>query len=117
MVEVAKVFLEFILVFLLVYLIDYLVFFKKIKKFDRKKVNVNVKYLMVKYNLDVVKLGYKRLCKNLLLVDSFIVSFLFVVTSIIDNLYIRLITAFILIFPLFAGIYHLVAIYYIKESE
>ena len=117
MVEVAKICLEFILVFLIVYFIDYLVFVKKIKKFDRKKVTVNVKYLMFKYNLDVVKLGYKRLCKNLLYVDSFIVSILFVTTRFIDNIYIRLLTAFILIFPLFAGVYHLVAIYYIKESE
>lgn len=117
MVEVATICLEFILVFLLVYIIDYIFSFKKIKKFDRKKVPVNIKYLMLKYNLDVVKLGYKRLCKNLLSVDAFIISFMFSITRFIDNVYIRLITAFILIFPLFAGIYHLVAIYYIKESE
>lgn len=117
MVEVAKICLEFSLVFLLVYIIEYIFSFKKIKKFDRKKVPVNIKYLMLKYKLDIVKLGYKRLCKNLVLVDAFIVSFLFVITRFIDNVYIRLITSFILIFPLFAGIYHLVAIYYIKESE
>ena len=117
MVEVAKICLEFILVFLLVYLVDYLFSFKKIKKFDRKKVTVNVKYLMLKYNLDVVRIGYKNLYKTLILADSFIVSFMFVITRFIDNVYIRLITVFILIFPLFAGIYHLVAIYYIKESE
>lgn len=117
MVEVAKICLEFILVFLLVYLVDYLFSFKKIKKFDRKKVPVNVKYLMLKYNLDVVRIGYKNLYKTLMLADSFIVSFMFTITRFIDNVYIRLITAFILIFPLFAGVYHLVAIYYIKESE
>ena len=117
MVEVARICLEFILVFLLVYLADYLFSFKKIKKFDRKKVPVNVKYLMLKYNLDVVRIGYKNLYKTLILADSFIVSFMFVITRFIDNVYIRLITVFILIFPLFAGIYHLVAIYYIKESE
>ena len=117
MVEVAKICLEFILVFLLVYLVDYLFSFKKIKKFDRKKVPVNVKYLMLRYNLDIVRIGYKNLYKTLMLADSFIVSFLFIITRFIDNVYIRLITAFILIFPLFAGIYHLVAIYYIKESE
>ena len=117
MVEVAKICLEFLLVFLLVYILNYIFYYKKMKKFDRKKAPVNIKYLIFKYNLDVVKLGYKRLCKNLLVVDAFIVSFLFGITRFIDNVYIRLITAFILIFPLFAGIYHLVVIYYIKESE
>ena len=117
MVEIAKVFLEFILVFLLVYLIEYILSFKKIKKYDRKKAPVNIRYLVLKYNIDVVRIGYKSLCKNLLFVDSFIISFLFIITRFIDNVYIRLITCFILIFPLFAGIYHLVAMYYKKESE
>lgn len=117
MVEVATICLEFLIVFLLVYLLNYIFYFKKMKKFDRKKAPVNIKYLMLKYNLDIVKLGYKRLCKNLLIVDAFIISLMFSVTRFIDNVYIRLIVAFILIFPLFAGIYHLVAIYYIKESE
>ena len=54
MVEIAKVFLEFILVFLLVYLIGYILSFKKIKKYDRKKAPVNIRYLVLKYNIDVV---------------------------------------------------------------
>ena len=117
MAEVVKICLEFIIVYLMAYIIDYIFSFKKIKKFDRKKVPVNIKYLMFKYNLDVVKIGYKRLCKNLLGVDAFIISFMFSITRFIDNVYIRLLTGFILIFPLFAGVYHLVAVYYIKESE
>lgn len=117
MVEIAKITLEFIIVFLIVYFGTYLFSFKKIKKFDRKKMPANIKYLVFKYNVDVVRIGYKKVFKTLMLCDSFIVSTVFTVTRFIDNIYVRLLVAFILIFPLFAGVYHLIAMYYKKESE
>lgn len=117
MVEQAKIVLEFLGVFLVVYFGTYLFSFKKIKKFNRNKMAVNIKYLVIKYNIDVVKLGYKRVFKNLMLCDSFIIATIYTITKIVDNVYIRLLVAFILIFPLFAGVYHLIAMYYKKESE
>lgn len=117
MIEVAEIVLEFIVVFLIVYLGYYFFSYKKTKKFDRKKMPVNIKYLVFKYNIDVVRLGYKRVLKTLMLCDSFIIAALFTVTRFVDNIYIRLIVCFILVFPLFAGIYHIIAIYYKKESE
>ena len=117
MVEVAKVLLEFILVFLVVYFAYYVFYFRKLKKYNRNKAPINIKYLLIKYKIDVVKIGYKRLFKTLMLCDSFIVAFLFSITIIVSNIYIRLLVAFILVFPLFAGIYHLVAMYYKKEGE
>lgn len=117
MVEVAKIMLEFIVIFLIVYLGYYLFSYRKLKKYDRKKSPVNIKYLVLRYNLDIVRLGYKRVFKALMLCDSFIVAFMFTITRFIDNVYVRLLVAFILIFPLFAGVYHLVAMYYKKECE
>lgn len=117
MVEIAKITLEFIIVFLIVYFGTYLFSFKKIKKFNRKKMPSNIKYLVFKYNVDVVRIGYKKIFKILMLCDSFIVATVFTVTRFIDNIYIRLFVAFILIFPLFAGVYHLIAMHYKKESE
>ncbi len=117
MVEMAKIALEFIGVFLIVYFGTYLFSFKKIKKFNRNKMPVNIKYLVIRYNTDIVRLGYKRVFKCLMLCDSFIIATIFTVTRIVDNIYLRLLVAFILIFPLFAGVYHLVAMYYKKESE
>ena len=117
MVEVAKIALEFIVVFLMVYFGYYLFSYKKIKKFNRNKMPANIKYLVFKYKLDVVGLGYKRVFKTLMLCDAFIISTLFTATRFITNVYIRLFVAFILVFPLFAGMYHIVATYYKKESE
>lgn len=117
MVEVAKIALEFIGVFLIVYLGYYFFSYKKVKKFERNKMPVNIKYLVFKYNTDVVRLGYKRVLKTLMLCDSFIIATLFTVTRFVDNVYIRLLVSFILIFPFFAGVYHMVAMYYKKESE
>ena len=117
MVEISKILLEFVIVFLIVYLATYLLYFKKIKKYDRKKAPANIKYLVFKYNLDVVGIGYKKMCKLLMLCDSFIIALLFSVTRIVDNIYVRLLVCFILIFPLFAGVYHLVAMYYKRENR
>ncbi len=116
MVEVAKTVLEFIFVFLIVYLCYYIFSYKKIKKFNRKKMPLGVKYLVYRYNIDVVRLGYKNIMKRLMLCDSFIVALVFIVTGLVDNIYIRLLVAFILIFPVFAGVYHLIAYYYKKEE-
>ena len=54
MVEVAKTVLEFLIVFLIVYFGTYLFSFKKIKKYNRNKMPANIKYLVFKYNIDVV---------------------------------------------------------------
>lgn len=117
MVEVAKIMIEFFGVFLIVYLGYYFFSYRKLKKYDRKKSPVNIKYLVLRYNLDIVRLGYKRVFKTLMLSDSFIVAFMFTITRVVDNVYVRLLVSFILIFPLFAGVYHLVAMYYKKECE
>ena len=117
MTDVAIILIEFFIVFLVVYTASYFMTFKKLKKYDRKKLPTNVKYLVFKYNIDVVGLGYKKVYKNLMLCDSFIVALLFSITRFIDNIYIRMLVCFILIFPLFAGIYHLIAMYYKKESD
>lgn len=119
MVEAAKTVLIFLIVFLVTYFMDYVIYYRKIKKnkVSREKMPTNVKYLVYKYNIDVVRLGLKEVYKHLMLCDSFIMAVLFMSTAFIKNIYLRLFVAFLLVFPLFAGVYHLVAMYYKKESE
>lgn len=114
---VAKLILEFIIVFLIVYIFSRLFVYRKIKKYNRKKAPVNINYLIIKYKIDVVKIGYKKVSSILMLCDSFIVAIIYCLTKLADNLYIRLIAAFILIFPVFAGVYHIAALILKKESE
>ena len=117
MVELAEALLEFVIVFLICYIVFFLFNIKVRKKYDRKNAPVNIKYLVLKYKLDVVKIGYKKLLGILNIIDSVIVALLFTITRFIDNTFVRLLVAFILVFPLFAGLYHIVAIHYKKESE
>ena len=117
MVEIAKTLLGFVVVFLIIYFGLYLFVYKRTKKYNREKLPTTVKYLVYKYNIDIVRLGYKKVLKTLMFCDAFIVAFIYTVTKYIDNIYIRLLVAFILIFPLFAGVYHLVATYYKKEID
>ena len=117
MVDVAKIGLEFIIVFFILYIGMYLFSFKKLKNYNRNKMSSDLKYLVYKYKIDVVKIGYKKIMRTLMIANAFIVSFVFTITRFIDNIYIRLLVAFILIFPLFAGIYHIIGMHYKKESE
>lgn len=117
MVDVARFILEFLIVFFIVYLLSYLFSSKKIKKFDRKKMPTNIKYLVLKYNVDVVKIGYKKIYKTLNFFDSFIITFLYSITKFIDSVYLRLGVSFIMIFPLFGYTYHLIANYYKRKEE
>lgn len=119
MIEIAEKVLIFLIVFIVTYILDYIIYYRKIKnkKINRSMMPTNIKYLIYKYKLDVVKIGVKEIYKKLMICDSFIISILFSITSFIENTYIRLFVAFLLVFPFFAGIYHLIAIYYIKESE
>ena len=117
MVNIAFKVLEFIIVLIIVYVISYLTGLKKIKKFDRRKLPVSINYLIIKYNVDVVKIGYKKVYKTLMLSDSFIISLLFVITSFIKNIYIRLGVCFILVFPLFAIVYHFVGKFYKRKED
>ena len=117
MEEFGKIILEFLITFIFIFMLDFYLTFKKKKKFNRKTAPANIKYLMYKYNLDIAKLGYLRICKVLAHCDSLEISILFISTRFVDNVYIRLIIASILVFPLFAGVYHLIAMHYKKESE
>ena len=117
MVDVAFKILEFLIVFLVVYVISYITGFKKIKKFDRRKLPANINYLIIKYKVDVVRLGYKRVYKTLMLCDCFIIAFLFTITVFIKNLYIRLGVCFLLIFPIFGITYYFVGKYYKGKED
>ena len=95
----------------------YIFSFKKLKKYNRNKMSSDLKYLVFKYKIDVVRIGYKRIMRTLMLANSIIVAFLFSATRFIDNIYIRLLVAFILVFPLLALVYYIIGSYYKKESE
>lgn len=117
MVDIAKLFLEYIIVFLFVYFIHYIYGKITIKKYNRKTAPVNIKYLIYKYNVDIVKFGYKQVYKNLIVADSFIIATIYLATKVVDNVYIRLLIAFILIFPVFAGVYHFIGMHYKKKEN
>ena len=117
MIQVALICLQFVVIFATLYFGQYLFIYKKEKEYNRKKCPLNVKYLINKYNLDVVRIGYKRILKTLMVCDSFMVSLIFIITIPITNLYIRLAAAFCFSIPTLAVVYHLVAMYYKKEID
>ena len=115
MMNVAFGILEFIVIFLLLYIIHKLAFKKSFKNLTTYP--INVRYMMIRYKIDVKKIGYKKVFDELCMCDSFIVAVLFSVTRMIDNVIIRLVVCFVLMFPLFFGIYHIMAKHYRRKDD
>ena len=51
---------EYVIVFLLVFVINYFLFIRKKKRYNKKKVPVELAYLLLVYKIDVKKINYKR---------------------------------------------------------
>ena len=117
MINIALSILEFIVIFLVLYLMHKIFFRKKLRKYDKKTLPVNVKYMVIKYNIDVQKIGYKKVLNELCMCDSFIVALSFSVTKILNNTYVRILVCFLLTLPMFFITYYLMSKYYKRKSD
>lgn len=70
---------EYVIVFLLVFVINYFLFIRKKKRYNKKKVPVELAYLLLVYKIDVKKINYKRFVWIYSLVNTFIVSTVYMI--------------------------------------
>ncbi len=121
MVKVGWFILEALLVFILVFLVQLifgtLVNKKLNKRTSVKKLPNNIKYLVYRYKINLKILDLNVLYRLLLLADSFIITFIYMVTTLVENFYIRFAIAFILYFPVFVFVYHLIGTNILKKEN
>ena len=100
---------EFIITFLIFYII-YAVFLNK-----KRKKNVEIDFLIKRYNLDIKKIGRKNLVKTLTLTNCFILSFIVVIFSKIESFILSVLISFILAMILIYSLYEIIGRYYKKK--
>ena len=121
MLKVGLVILEALLVFILVFLVQLifgtLVNKKLNKRTSVKKLPNNIKYLVYRYKINLKSLDLNVLYRLLLLADSFIITFIYMITTLVENFYIRFAIAFIFYFPVFVFVYHLIGTNILKKEN
>lgn len=91
-------------------------FFFRSKK---KKVNkmIEIFYLEYKYNINLSRVDYHTLCRNIALINSFILTIVLFIMNFVDNYFIKLPLSLISIFILIMFLYSLLGAYYVKMLD
>lgn len=114
-------------VFIVVFLINFLWIFKRgyenIKKQKRKKKNkkleefVGLSYLIPKFKLDINKMDLNYVFFMVSLIDAFIISFVFVVITIIPwDMGFSMLLGFVLLFGLIYALYEILGRVLVKKG-
>ena len=107
---------DFLLIFLVI-LIIYIVFINKKKKnYSKLKKNDEVKLFLLRYNLDIKKLNYKKVLNTIAVINSFIIAFTSTLIINIDKFIWKGIICFIAILVLTYSLYE-IAGRYLKKME
>ena len=94
--------------FIFVYLVYLVLIILRKKKMDKYKKSTEVRYLENKYKLDIKKLNLKKLSHILDLANAFIIAITILVISFVDDLILKLMVGFIVLFPMILIIYHII---------
>ena len=105
---------DFILIFLLFYIIYRTFIMKKKKTFSKLKKNDEVRLFILRYNIDVKKINYKKLLNVISIINSFIISFTSALILNIDSFIWSIIVSFLLIMILSYSLFELAGRYFKK---
>ena len=111
-----KELIYFCITFLVVYMIYYFVSIRKAKK-DMKKLPVEVRYLILYYNIDIKKIQYRNFLNTIAMVGSFDVAFTATIVCLFEGPIWQLLFGFVFIVPIIIISFMLVGKYYQKHQN
>ena len=104
----------FVIIYLF-YLFSYVI--GKKKKYNKKKVPIELSYLIKKYRLDIKKLNYKKIMNEIALISSFDIAFTATFMFVfVKNIYLSIILGMIIIFPLIIITFNILGSIYKKKG-
>lgn len=114
-----RVLIEYVIVFIAVFIITYLLFIRKNKKYNKNNVPIELLYLVKIYNLDIKKINYKKFVWIYSLINTFIISTVYIlITYLLENLILQIIIGIILLILFIIVCYGLLGRYYMmKEGD
>ena len=109
--------IEYLIIFLLMIIINYVFFIRKHTKLNKKKVPIELNYLITLYKINVKKINYKRFVWIYNLINAFIISTIYIIiVYLLDNIVIQLIVGTVLLVLLIIICYGLLGRYYQKKE-
>lgn len=106
----------FIGIFIVIY-VFYLVFFVIKKKYNAKKIPVELQFLIKKYNLDMSLINYRSIMNIIGLVSAFDLAFTATfVFRFIKNEILAILLGAIILIPLIIITYNFIGTYYVKKG-
>ena len=96
----------------------YLIFVLSRKNvFNKFKQGRELKYLKLKYNVNINDKNIKRIANSIFLANSFILAVSVYIVCLFDNIILVVLVGLITLIILILFIYHLIGIYYGKKSR
>lgn len=106
--KILNIIYDFFLLYLLIFII-YIVFINKRKKsYAKLKKNDEIVLFVNRYNIDVEKVGFKRVKMSLAIINSFIIAFSSSLIIHIDNLLLKIGVGFVVIMVMIYSLYEIV---------
>ena len=115
MEEIVLFFMSYVLIFI-IYQIFIILPAKKNRSGRKKRELLEIKYLELKYNLDLDKVKYEQLLQICALVSSFDISLSVTFVSLVNGLLLELLVGFLSIIILIFISYHFVYLFYKKKG-
>ncbi len=98
----------FVISYLVLFLIYVLIINRKRKTYTEGKKNLEIYYIVNKFNLDMRKVKYNKLKWALTIINPLIMSFTFIVVINIKNMFLALIIGFLVMMALIYSIYEII---------
>ena len=114
-----EILLEYIIVFIIVYIINYFVSVKSNNKYQKEKVPGELLYLKKIYNINLKKINYKKFVKIYSLINTFIISTIYIIlVYLVKGFILKIILGIILLILMTIICYGLLGRYYLwKEGR
>ena len=109
---------EYLIVFLVIFIVTYFLFIRKNKKYDKNKVPIELLYLVKIYELDIKKIDYKKFVWIYSLINTFIMSSVYIIVIyLLESLILQIIVAIVLLIVFIIICYGLLGRYYQKRRK
>lgn len=116
-INIMSMLLEYIIVFIAMFILNYFLFIRKKTKLNKKKVPIELNYLISIYKIDVKKIDYKKFVWIYNLINAFIIATIYIiVVYLVKNLILQIIIGMILLILLIIICYGLLGRYYQKKE-
>lgn len=115
---ILDILLDFIVSYVLIFILYYFFFIRKKTKYNKKKIPVEYYYLVRVYALDEKKINYKRFVYVMGFINTFIISFVYVIVFHLLNGFVwQLLCGIVLIILLIVIMYGILGRYYQKRGK